>query len=224
MEVTRRSEDSDRAARKAMITTDTWVDLVDWNGDGRVDIVDARDGDANTWRVWINHYDAGLVRWQAIDVDISPIRAYLLSSEQIGWAERVPIKRSRTWTKLWSSDCRGWTCGFDDGWWQCEPEEDCPTEPDMLKIGGTDTVTEWMLADWNGDSFPDFMAANQPIEECEWDWRQGGLVWPNCPSVAPTVSQVEGLSPGFFGCTTYHSEWIADGSCPGSSPVVCVNA
>ncbi|HVG85422.1 MAG TPA: hypothetical protein VM820_12925, partial [Vicinamibacterales bacterium] len=216
VELTRRSEASDADGRAKMITTETWVDLIDWNGDGRVDVVDARNGyNADWWRVWINHDAGGLISWQAIDVNIAPVRAYLIGKHFLQSSDRLPLKRTRSWPNFVSTVCTGWTCAYEghpneyNPPWVCTATDTCPEVPNVLDHRGIDTKTEWELADWNGDSYPDFMTLDLPVQLCE---QQRQNFEGDCERPAPYPDLDYG--PINYACAVTHIERIQADSCP----------
>lgn len=134
--------------------TSIWRKYIDWNGDGRMDIVDAINGeDADHWAVSLNmpgpSGDPGDISWQMLSVDISHLRALvgqfhsLDSGLPIFPARPLPLSRSHT-TYTRQGD-------------------------EMLESG---RVTEWLIADANADGFPDFQyhqmgTLAQTITQCD---------------------------------------------------------
>src|SRR5205823_79476 len=65
-------------ARFRGVTTMDLVQFADWNGDGRMDVVDVMGEGADHWRVWIQGETVnGVVQWRKFDVPVSNIQAYL---------------------------------------------------------------------------------------------------------------------------------------------------
>ncbi len=205
-----------RWARQAMVTTETWTQFLDWNGDGLLDVVDAREGRAqNKWTVWLNQHAGGPVNWRAIEVDISAIHAYLETSglEPIldhsdrlpgtTWPRRVPLERTRSWPRSESTSCQLWQCEWGAGNFNCS-KVPCPQTG---LVRSYDTMTEWQLADKNEDGFPDFVTLTAPVRQCEQDFDTGHHQCPSDPTTGPS---------GWYRCDTKHREFIA--SIAGTSP------
>lgn len=115
---------------------ETWTQFVDWNGDGRLDVIDARGGsDDNHWRVWINEDSHGLVVWRATQVSVKAFRAYqavhgldntygrfvaaLYDFGRAGAApvgttfdtgDVTPLARTKSWVRNLSYTCKYVTC------------------------------------------------------------------------------------------------------------------
>lgn len=167
-------------AREPGIITEVWNQLVDWNGDGRLDVVDARGGDANHWRIWINDAaPGGGIAWTAHLVRIDPLRSYLdargLQSvhalvlarfQSAWWSDALPVARSKSWTRVRSSVCRMAACpqGLAG---PCQEPTSCPHFDDYALSIGSDTISEWSLTDVNEDGFPDLVAQTGPTQVCE---------------------------------------------------------
>jgi RHS repeat-associated protein len=120
----------------------TWQQPIDWNGDGRVDIVQAlfgRDPDGNIspnyWRVFINTAgssgDPSDIEWQETHVDISYLRAQISQIHpEFSKKGHLPVAKSRATRVVNSADGN---------------------------VERNGRITEWKLFDVNGDSFPDFV-------------------------------------------------------------------
>lgn len=160
----------DRSLRQKAITTMTYVEFLDWNGDGRMDVVDARNGiDADHWRVWINQGVTGTsVTWRPLNISIASVKSHLASNGIATLSElvpsgaipygtsRLPIERSRTWNRTITTH-RLYYTGQD--------------YPDNY-TGQSDTIVEWNLSDQNGDGFPDLHLLDRRVIECELDAAQ----------------------------------------------------
>lgn len=95
------------------IVSETWTQFLDWNGDGRLDVVDSRAGDGkDNWRVWINQDDgAGGVAWRSVDTVVASFRAFqethalenirsdVRARFSIDWSEHTPLGRTRSWPR-----------------------------------------------------------------------------------------------------------------------------
>ncbi|HUQ97819.1 MAG TPA: VCBS repeat-containing protein [Gemmatimonadaceae bacterium] len=199
--------DPGRFAREALITTETWNQFVDWNGDGRLDVIDVKGGqNSDKWKVWINEpsHNAAL-RWRPIQVDIAPVRSALAARglrrddysdffPDLDWSTRLPIERVRSWPRSETRVCKAQTCDQSG----CREAGPCDTS-DYEHVIGTDSITEWQIIDRNEDGFPDFAANDTPAKYCEKVIPEGNA--PNC-SGGPS-------DPGAaLYCATKTQEWM----------------
>jgi hypothetical protein len=177
LDPTRGAGDPSSALRDAMVTTETWTQFADWNGDGRLDVIDADGGtDGDHWRVWLNELSiTNGVAWRAIQVDVGELRHWLEGAqgyvqvadmplgiiEQHDWSENLPLERSRTWHRYASSD----TTRYE---WTGTNWSELPhlREDSWERTFSTNSLTEWQLADSNGDGFLDFAASTVPVQRC----------------------------------------------------------
>ncbi len=154
--------------------TDTSVQIIDWNGDGRLDIVDARGGkdsagnsSPNYWRVLLNTpipttSDPERFRWYERQVIISHIRDTLENREPelLLPREYTPLARSQTSGRTESFGCRSYIYDETEGKFYLTACRDPLTgeqvEPYSVIRSGS-TITEWKLGDLNGDGFPDLV-------------------------------------------------------------------
>lgn len=223
---------SQRWAREAMITTETWVDFIDWNGDGRLDIVDATAGDeASAWRVWLNQDDGGGgVSWRAFDVDVASMTGYLESKgferhpvnqedfSDYAWRTHWPLSRSRSWPRVHTWACSQWNCATaNDGVYSCSVEPPCDPPSGWDEPGlpvPVDTMKEWSILDANGDAFPDLVTATVPVRQCEKDIRAPHswdlAACTNDPPLSPDQAYGLGVDAR-HSCGVEHREWIFAG-------------
>ena len=153
----------------------TWIQSIDWNGDGRLDFVNANEVD-NAWVVYLNTphpADPKRIVWQRRLIDIRPlIRALGLTEPGIFEPVRVPLSQSVTvqnrhfnhcWQ--WHTDASGtfdWhssLLGYNIASGICKGPQG--QRGDLDDFGWTDqaakTITQWQLLDLNGDGYPDFV-------------------------------------------------------------------
>jgi len=201
----------------AMVTSETWSTFADWNGDGRLDVIDADGGaDRDHWKVWINHPAGNGVDWQPIQVDVGHVRDWLADQgyeqveemdldihEQDDWSINLPIQRSRTWTNF----VRGVVQRFECTGGGCQQIPLDPDDPAGLEqyvynqVQGQDTVTEWKLEDVNQDGFLDFYAADKPAKRCVQHHFGGVGGWQCGQNPGPLV-------PGTYYCSDRVREYV----------------
>jgi RHS repeat-associated protein len=194
------------AIRETMVTTETWVQFLDWNGDGRMDVVDAIHGaTSDSWKVWINEGLSGSeVKWRAEDVyvgDLRPTRGQQpfrsLQEEvdrvldlaelenatgapwDVSYGNRLSLERAKSTPRV---DIVARACYRPNPYPPHDTEQVECAEQGEPASGEIDTFTQWRIVDTNGDSYPDFVIARQPVLLCEQkdEWGTGGEDLP-CP-------------------------------------------
>ncbi len=159
------SDLSEAWRRRALVTTEVTTKFIDWNGDGRTDVVEAGGGgDLSHWRVWLNQRTvSGGVWWLPVRVGVQPLLDHIdaagldLDFLDQGTPTRVAIERSRSWARAWSVECT-----FLD---EAGPGGPCATP--AAGSQEADTQQEWSILDGNGDSYPDIVIRGEPVIECE---------------------------------------------------------
>ena len=158
-----------------------WIDTIDWNGDGRIDVVSAIHGkDKNHWKVFLNlpnpaSPDFAQPIWQERDIFIDHLRGWLehnafevaeypTPADKLSGHAVFPLSRSKTAARTETEFCDRWERevgpgGVPLGW---EGPEQCSGFPKQAK-GRVDTITEWQLQDVNGDGFIDFVSNSKPV-------------------------------------------------------------
>ena len=218
-------------ARKAMVTTETWTQFIDWNGDGRLDVIEARGGsDDDHWKVWLNEADAaGVIRWRATEVDMRSLRSYLMDRRLLpfdisdlyphtNWSSGLPLERTRSWARSESFKAASWYCEMTFVGVRCTP---APIDPSYDYSWHVDSMTEWLLADRNADGFPDFVTTTAPVRHCE-PRNTITSTHPECnrsppePPADMTRAPLEG-SEGTYMCSVRHTEWISGRDCDAST-------
>jgi RHS repeat-associated protein len=162
---------------------ETWIAMLDVNGDGRTDIVDADPFHAEPgfWRIYINkpkvcapddaaclaeigtkdRVDPNKVVWATVDLDMTWIRDYLKSTLKYNDIDdKLPISRSRTGRRVRLRYCNGLN-GTGDNICAGSHSEN----PWVVDLSEQQTLVEWKFGpDVNGDSFPDIVANSQPLD------------------------------------------------------------
>jgi hypothetical protein len=145
----------------------TYIQVVDWNGDDRLDIVDAKGGkdpatgrpSPDYWRLLLNVPTAATdprANWHERHINVAALRDRLAGSGYLPVAQKTSgwfWQRETCWRYV--EDGEHWKliqCRLDDG-----QLEHVTTRPGS-------TITEWKLLDMNGDGFPDLVFNAQPAQ------------------------------------------------------------
>jgi RHS repeat-associated protein len=142
----------------------TWTghQLIDWNGDGRQDVIRR---DHGQWEVMINMPGVGgAIDWKPVLVDTTPLLEELTrygTAQRYPWGQAgdhinddwtLPIERTLTRDECWDH--------YAGGVYYSTCADDADHGPDFVrKHNDYQVVTEWKLMDVNGDSLPDFVFA-----------------------------------------------------------------
>lgn len=121
---------------------------IDMNGDGRLDVVDAKAIGGGYWRIFVNEPDG----WRVVDVSMHRVQQQLTERHMGPGYPNMPVGRSVTGAQGVVHAC--YRVAADHTW------EACPdTEPTFT--GGQTTRVQWQLRDVNGDGYPDLVADSQ---------------------------------------------------------------
>ncbi len=142
-------------------TTDTWTQLIDVNGDGRADFVDASEV-AGKWVVYLNSPGAEpqQISWVRRELDIAFIRQQLEARGNVINSSWVPLMRQYTGARLSVERCYEWQAS--SGVWEHVSDGDCSplAGPDYelnVRYEGSTTAIAWRLLDFNDDGAVDLV-------------------------------------------------------------------
>jgi RHS repeat-associated protein len=150
-----------------------WTQVIDVNGDGRVDIIDAAEK-PNYWIIYLNTPGSGTsgIEWVRRAYDVRGLNSALVQRGlNIGFNGYVPLSRRVTGRDFGSWMCWKWNgqeyehypAGLD----YTDPSQPCfiPEEArDQLLRGPEKTFVEWEVKDVNGDGYPDVVMNSSPVQ------------------------------------------------------------
>jgi hypothetical protein len=148
-------------------TTNVWRQMIDVNGDGRMDLIDAA-AEPNRWVIYLNTPGGPTgVRWQKRSFLVTGLRATLTSRGHVIDGARVPLARRTTGTNIQMWEC--WRWGGSPAKWQWWPQgfanHRCQGNAQEVTARGPEhTIVEWELSDLNGDGYPDFVFNSTPVD------------------------------------------------------------
>ena len=154
-----------------------WRQLVDVNGDGRLDIIDAKE-EAGSWVVYLNTPAPNTpleVLWQRRTISIAPMVKHLTDAGYKVSSSYLPLSQRLTGARVQFRTC--WVVVQDkttlDFIWQKMPAGTTFNDPNPCiqtsgSVFGTpgpeSTTLEWELRDINGDGYPDFVFNSVPTQ------------------------------------------------------------
>lgn len=148
------------------IVEDEWRRAIDFNGDGRIDIIDAHETPGQ-WVVHLNTPGPSEnpidIRWRTVRFPIDTLFQKLNRSLDDLPRDYLPISRRHTGRNISIATCfkyssigQQWVefpVGMSNG--QCSTKG--PDDPSNIREAAELTFVEWDLKDLNGDGYPDFV-------------------------------------------------------------------
>lgn len=157
----------------------TWRQVIDINGDGRLDLIDASES-ADTWTIYVNTPDSGPsgIKWLKRAFDITNLRSQLASRGIAVATGPLPLSRRTT-----GRNYLAWVCwGFENGERVQRPHSyindgvhlwcntpDGSSADAKFPTGDEKSFVEWQLTDINGDGFPDVVFNSAPVAFAPYD-------------------------------------------------------
>ena len=144
----------------------TWRQVIDFNGDGRLDLLDAFET-PGAWVVYLNTPDAvnpDIIRWQRQQFPIAPMMQQLQARGIAITGSWLPLSRRITSSDFVQDPTLCWVWVPVDEAWERIPEDDasCPEAPLLGELHRT-TIVEWEVRDINGDGYPDLVFNSSPV-------------------------------------------------------------
>lgn len=206
-EQTRREFKSWAGGKLKSAVIETWRQMFDWNGDGRIDIVDARGGkDKDHWKIMLSFpSNNGGVRWVSREVNTYSLRRVLKDRGHQGIRDDQPLPISRTQTVGYF---KAEICLNESGRvGECLCRNPDPNililVPCQEPNRPSQTVTEWKVQDINGDGFADFLLNSKPIMEKTLAQSECKVCDSECPTcdeiIIPRTHFCDSAQPGQSG-------------------------
>lgn len=148
---------------------DVWKQLIDINGDGRIDVIDAS-AHPGEWTVYLNTPGNGPsgVAWQERVIPIGTVRDRLsMYGHVFDDSDHLPLARHYTAREYWTNSAG-----------------------DVDRTGAEYTYTEWELKDINGDGLPDFVFDTLPVRMQE---IPSGSDVDHVPIPGPAANSIEAM-------------------------------
>jgi RHS repeat-associated protein len=146
-------------------TTNVWREAIDVNGDGRIDVIDARE-EPDRWVVYLNTPGPTGIKWVRRSFSVANLRTALLGFQHKIDGPYLPLSRRATGVDTQGSECWQWeppSQGKKGKWQACNDFHNGDNEvPEPGKP--ENTYIEWDLMDLNGDGYPDFVFNTAPVQ------------------------------------------------------------
>ncbi|MEP7043276.1 MAG: RHS repeat-associated core domain-containing protein [Dokdonella sp.] len=175
LELRTRRDPSITVSRAGINDTLLWRQLIDVNGDGRLDIIDAAE-EAGHWVVYLNvpaPNNPQIVMWARRSISIAPMVATLRALRYDVDSSFLPLSKQVNGGADLTNTCWRWARESHDPTqfiWVEDPQGYI-NAPDICRglnhertITGGNTTTEWELLDINGDGYPDFVYDSAPLK------------------------------------------------------------
>jgi RHS repeat-associated protein len=153
-----------------------WRQSIDMNGDGRIDIIDAK-SELGSWVVYLNTpaaNDPSSIVWLRRTINIAPLATQMRAA---GFAVNLgflPLSQRRTGSRVDHRSCWQWTSVGGTFQWVKSfggyATGACVGPPDSISWVGTEqSFVEWELKDLNGDGYPDLILDSVPAAYSDVD-------------------------------------------------------
>jgi YD repeat-containing protein len=201
-----------------------WREMIDVNGDGRVDMIDTIENPGN-WQVYLNSPDPSdprEVRWEKRIYPIAPLVQYLRARGYTVDSNFLPLSRRISLGESLRITC--WAFNGVD--WVQLSEEEANQLPSVCHgftapLRGMQ-MTDWELKDINGDGYPDLVFSSSPILP---KWRIVSDERETASNGFATLVEIQGLEPKAGNNNKIEAVFnvlgtrLADGATPYSAPV-----
>jgi hypothetical protein len=159
----------------ALNTEEGSYEIVDWNGDGRPDIVAVDEVNLDNWVVWLNTPGVGNeILWKRQSLYIGHIKSALGQSP----TGMIPLTRSYSWKPVKRKDCWVHSTSYDPTGnptyhhARCTQDENGypATYPQTFVDENGSRIDQWKLLDVNGDGRPDLVfTAQRPTYDASFN-------------------------------------------------------
>jgi len=152
-----------------------WRQAIDVNGDGRLDLIDAKE-EAGSWVVYLNTpsttpspTNPSLVVWVRRTISIAPLVTHLREAGHSVSANYLPLSQRKTGASVQHRTCWRWQSGPTGQFHWVENAEGfftgaCTGPPDsVFSVSPEHTFVEWEVRDINGDGYPDVVFDSVPV-------------------------------------------------------------
>ena len=137
-----------------------WRQAIDFNGDGRLDIVDAHEQGGH-WVIYLNTPDPAnpaTIHWVRRSISIGSLATQLAIRGFVNFGPYLPLARRATYRNSYSSKCYI----FLGSAWVVATKQSLCGQPSFPPVVET-TITEWEILDVNGDGYPDVVFNSAPV-------------------------------------------------------------
>ena len=147
-----------------------WGQAIDVNGDGRLDLIDAKE-EAGSWVVYLNTptpSNPSLIVWVRRTISIAPMVKHLRDAGYSVSSDYLPLSQRKTGATVDHHTCWRWQNGPTGAEWVKDAAGfstgACIGPPEAaFNVRAENTFVEWEVRDINGDGYPDFVFDSSPI-------------------------------------------------------------